>query len=402
MDSIVAEEVITEPTEATSSMPPPRGGGDSSNSIGGGSEISKEEGLRRLLPDNSCEFPTENLPYDHLCSGVLLDQKTKKYWIDPKTGYNYFMLFARDLSINCGDDQRHWEWAYFLEPSNVLVKIAELKKVCRLELRGKFETSNLSPGIMYEVAFVVMLKAHAHGWDVPVNLELILPDGKKHEHEESLLSNPNGQWVEILVGEFMTSQDMDGDLQFSLLEIKGGNCKSGLVIKGVIIRPKSCITKEQPLQNNQFSVIANDLSIEWGSDERYWRWSYSNNCNSFTNMAEAELIKVCWLEVKGKFNTSKLSSGIVYEVAFIVMLKDNAYGWEVPVTLQLALPNGKVQEHKECLLNKPIGQWIALYVGELEKRAEKAGEIEFSLFETEDLHWKKGLVIKNVVIHPKN
>ncbi|XP_042500832.1 lectin-like isoform X1 [Macadamia integrifolia] len=373
-----------------------------------GYEISEEEekgGLWRSLPHNCRaiiersespyqEVQTEKQLYDRLCSGVLLDQKRKKYWIDPKTSYNCFMLFPRDLSITWVEDTRCWEWPLFQESSNLLLKIAELKRVLRLEVRGKVETSNLSPGVMYEIAFLVMFKARAHGWDVPVTFELILPDGKKQEHKQSLLSYPEGEWVELLVGEFRTCQDMDGDLEFSLLEIEESNVKSGLVIKGVIIRPKN----EQPLQNNHFSVIANDLSIEWGSDQRYWRWSSSNNCN----LAEVELIKVYWLEVKGKFDTSKISSGIVYEVAFVVMLKDNACGWEVPVTLQLFLPNGEVQEHKECLLNKPKNQWITLYIGEFKKCAEKAGEIEFSLFENEKQDLKKGLVIKSVIILPKN
>ncbi|XP_042500833.1 protein PHLOEM PROTEIN 2-LIKE A1-like isoform X2 [Macadamia integrifolia] len=368
-----------------------------------GYEISEEEekgGLWRSLPHNCRaiiersespyqEVQTEKQLYDRLCSGVLLDQKRKA----KSTG----LIQKQAITVSC----------YFQEIFQSLglrthvagnglyfKNQAELKRVLRLEVRGKVETSNLSPGVMYEIAFLVMFKARAHGWDVPVTFELILPDGKKQEHKQSLLSYPEGEWVELLVGEFRTCQDMDGDLEFSLLEIEESNVKSGLVIKGVIIRPKN----EQPLQNNHFSVIANDLSIEWGSDQRYWRWSSSNNCN----LAEVELIKVYWLEVKGKFDTSKISSGIVYEVAFVVMLKDNACGWEVPVTLQLFLPNGEVQEHKECLLNKPKNQWITLYIGEFKKCAEKAGEIEFSLFENEKQDLKKGLVIKSVIILPKN
>lgn len=48
-------------------------------------------------------------------------------------------------------------------------------------MRGKFEITKLSPGTAYEVAFVILLKENAYGWEVPVNVRLVLPDGKKQE-----------------------------------------------------------------------------------------------------------------------------------------------------------------------------------------------------------------------------
>ena len=77
---------------------------------------------------------------------------------------------------------------------------------------------------------------------------------------------------------------------------------------------------------------------------------------------------VCWLEVHGKFDTRKLSLGILYQVSFIVMLKDSAQGWEVPINVRLVLPGGKKQQHKENLNEKLRECWIEIPVGELGTR----------------------------------
>ncbi|XP_059625228.1 protein PHLOEM PROTEIN 2-LIKE A1-like [Cornus florida] len=181
---------------------------------------------------------TEKL-YRQLHGGVFLNQKRKKYWVDEKSKSNCFMLFARNLSINWSDDKRYWHWPYLKETNDVFVDIAELLKVCWLEVNGKFETRKLSPGVTYEVIFVIMLKEPAYGWEAPVNFTLVLPDGNKKEQRQSLKEKPRGQWIEIPVGQFDTSSNKDAEIEFSLYEYQSGKWKRGLVIKGVTIRPKS-------------------------------------------------------------------------------------------------------------------------------------------------------------------
>ncbi|XP_042519708.1 uncharacterized protein LOC122093428 [Macadamia integrifolia] len=336
--------------------------------------------------------------YDILHSGVFLNQKRKKYWVEAKSGYNCFMLFARALSITWSDDKRYWHWPYRQETNDVLVDVAELLKVCRLEVHGNFDITNFTPGVMYEIAFVVMLREPICGWEAPVNLLFTLPDGEKQERKVCLVSKPRGQWFEILVGKFRASPEKAGDIQFSLFELEGGQWKKGLVIKGVIIRPRNNI--EEKLNKNCFRLIARDLSITWGENNCHWCWSCLKETND-VYVEVAELLKVCWLDVLGKFDTSNLPSGIMYEVAFIVMLKDSATGWEVPVHLRLALPDGKTQEHEEYLLSKPRGEWMKLKVGEFQAYPGKSRDIQFSLFEIEKGNWKSGLIIKGVTIRPK-
>lgn len=123
--------------------------------------------------------------------------------------------------------------------SDVCVDIAELRNVCWLEIHGKFESSMLSPGILYEFTFVVMLKDPAYGWEVPVKFRLTLPDGSKQEDKQNLMEKMRGQWVEMVVGEFIASEGKNGEIEFSMYEYEGGKWKKGLVVKGVAIRPKA-------------------------------------------------------------------------------------------------------------------------------------------------------------------
>ncbi|KAK3037087.1 hypothetical protein RJ639_029929 [Escallonia herrerae] len=145
--------------------------------------------------------------HDQLYAGVFLNQKRKKYWVHRTSYHNCFMLFARDLAITWADDERFWHWANFKETSDAFVDVAEMLKVCWLEIHRRFGTTNLSPGIVYEVIFVVMLKDPAYGWEVPVNLRLFLPDGSSQEHKENFMEKQRGQWIEILAGKFMAKPD---------------------------------------------------------------------------------------------------------------------------------------------------------------------------------------------------
>ncbi|KAI3860066.1 hypothetical protein MKW92_029464 [Papaver armeniacum] len=119
----------------------------------------------------------------------------------------------------------------------------------------------------------------------------------------------------------------------------------------------------------------------------------------------AELLNVCWLEANGKLDISKLTPGVKYDILFVVMLKNSAYGWEAPVNLRLVHPDGKTQQRKENLQVKPKSQWIELHVGEFQTPPQpddkQEKEIQFSLFEYEDGKWKRGLVIKGVIVRPK-
>ncbi|XP_044469657.1 protein PHLOEM PROTEIN 2-LIKE A1-like [Mangifera indica] len=151
---------------------------------------------------------------------------------------------------------------------------------------------------------------------------------------------------------------------------------------------------------NSFVLFARDLSITWGSDERYWKWTYEKE-TSGAYVEVAELLKVCWFEVKGKFDTKKLTPGTFYRLAFLVKFNEDASGWENLVNLKLDLPNGTQIQRKENFKNKPKNKWIEILVAEFRvQENEKQGEMEFSMTETSDFHWKSGIVLNGVVIQP--
>lgn len=130
---------------------------------------------------------------------------------------------------------------FLLDYSDESIEMAELLNVCWLEVNGKFDTAKLSPGTLYEVAFEIMLKDPAYGWEVPVNVRLSLPDGTKQEHKVNLMEQARGKWIKIPIGEFRSPVKKQGEIEFSMFEFVGGKWKRGLVIKGVTIQPKGCV-----------------------------------------------------------------------------------------------------------------------------------------------------------------
>jgi len=112
------------------------------------------------------------------------------------------------------------------------------------------------------------------------------------------------------------------------------------------------------------------------------------------------LIDVCWLEIKGKYEMSKLTPGVKYEAGFVVMMKEPVSGWtNSPVTFRLDLPDGTSQSYDMNLSNVPRNEWNTLPIGEF-KATRDAGDILFSMREIKKNNWKKGLIIKNIVIRP--
>ncbi|GMN60243.1 hypothetical protein TIFTF001_029340 [Ficus carica] len=181
--------------------------------------------------DSAIDRFSEEKLSTRLQHGILLNQNKQaslKFWVD-KMSKNCFMLYARDLLITWSDDNRYWMWRQLKDSSDQSIEVAELMNVCWLEVHGKLDTGKLSPGTLYEVALVVMLKNAAYGWEIPVNVSLNLPDGRKQEQKVNMLQQPREQWTEIPVGEFRTAPEIRGEIQSSIYEFDGGKWKRGLV-----------------------------------------------------------------------------------------------------------------------------------------------------------------------------
>lgn len=115
----------------------------------------------------------------------------------------------------------------------------------------------------------------------------------------------------------------------------------------------------------------------------------------------AELINVCWLEVHGNFDTTKLSLDTLYEVSFVVKLKSNASGWNNPMNVELTLPDGSKHVNKVDMSKKPREQWLEIPAGKFRTFPENFGELKFQMNEHDNRYWKSGLIVMGVQILPK-
>lgn len=99
--------------------------------------------------------------------------------------------------------------------------------------------SELLPETAYEVIFVILMRETSYGWEVPVDLELVLPGGTKRRGEINLDRQPRDRWLEIPAGELRTAaSENSGTIEFSMHQCRQLHWKSGLVVKGVRIQPK--------------------------------------------------------------------------------------------------------------------------------------------------------------------
>ncbi|XP_076929411.1 putative F-box protein PP2-B12 [Bidens hawaiensis] len=229
---------------------------------GGGG--SKKEVYMRL-----CDYP------------VMIDGGNKSFWLHKPSGKKCYMLAARELSIIWGDTPRYWRWISV--PDSRFAEVAELLSVCWLEVHGRINTSLLSTDTRYAAYLVYKSAPHTYGFEhhpaeVTVGLSgvegqvktvFLDPEAcrrQRHEYEQTLpgrrrmgmfnhlrrlasRSNAtppeNGPtrrqdgWLEIELGEFYNGKGQEGDLDMSMMDVRGGNWKGGLIIQGIEIRPKA-------------------------------------------------------------------------------------------------------------------------------------------------------------------
>ncbi|KAK4424668.1 F-box protein [Sesamum alatum] len=211
--------------------------------------------------------------YLHLCDHpILIDDGLKSFSLEKWSGKKCYMLAARELSIVWADTPQYWQWVTL--PQSRFAEVAELLDVCWFELRGKINTNLLSPGTNYAAYLVFTRKSGFFGFDYkPAESQVAIhahshDDEDEDEDEDNQMSDeddymfpgegmyrgPNIEyprdtvypkqradgWMEVELGEYFVKSGHDGELDMSLMEVKGGNWKSGLIIEGIEIRPKKC------------------------------------------------------------------------------------------------------------------------------------------------------------------
>ena len=110
----------------------------------------------------------------------------------------------------------------------------------------------------------------------------------------------------------------------------------------------------------------------------------------------AELKNVCYLEISGSIWTVDLSPGTLYEVVFVIKIKEYNNISNFLLKLTVVPPDVRfVQQRYEKVNEKPLEKWIQIVVGEF-------GNVTFLLEGTETRSWKSGLLVKCAILRPKN
>lgn len=196
-------------------------------------------------------------------------------------------------------------------------------------------------------------------------------------------------------------------------------------------------------------LSARALSIVWGDDPSYWRWTANLPGSRFPEVAE--LVDVCWLEITGKLQLSLLSPRTTYAAYLVFAMADDSYGLEcnigiLPPKATVTVVSGNrptATEHTICLqhmqgeeemamhrrkqeymrLRKDYGRkltreadmdircprrrgdgWTEVEMGEFAVAGCDAGEegvVEVSLKEVGSRRWKRGLLVQGIEIRPK-
>ncbi|KAK8627944.1 hypothetical protein V6N13_063659 [Hibiscus sabdariffa] len=209
-----------------------------------------------LIP-SSLSFPSKKQLYLSLCQNpVLIDGGRLSMWVERMSGKKCYMLSPRVLHIVWSDTPSYWDWISL--PESRFKEIPELLSVCWFEIRGKISISMLSPLTQYK-AYLVYKLHEAYGFEFyPVQFSVgcdgsagskrvayLAPERggrlepwqmEEYLIDEELLPRARADgWLEAELGEWFT-EDGDGDLEMSVLEVEGGHWKGGLIIQGIEIR----------------------------------------------------------------------------------------------------------------------------------------------------------------------
>ncbi|ONI26097.1 hypothetical protein PRUPE_1G003600 [Prunus persica] len=206
----------------------------------------------RFLPQDYKEIISTSLNslskkdlYFHLCNHPIIIGNGNM-----QSGKKCYMVGARGLSVIWGDTPGYWRWISL--PESRFSQVAKLNYVWWLDIKGYIETKNLSPRTTYAAYFVYQLSSqHNLGTAAtPVTLRVA------YEHsavavEHSVILDPvnyegtappharyrGDGWFEIEMGEFVTEED-NATVVCSLMETSNYNCKTGLIVEGIELRPK--------------------------------------------------------------------------------------------------------------------------------------------------------------------
>uniref|UniRef100_A0A0E0NMN7 F-box domain-containing protein n=1 Tax=Oryza rufipogon TaxID=4529 RepID=A0A0E0NMN7_ORYRU len=150
-----------------------------------------------------------------------------------------------------------------------------------------------------------------------------------------------------------------------------------------------------------YMLSARALQISWGDSPQYWSWIPLADSRFKEG---AELLSVCWLEIRGKLPGKKLSQNTNYAAYLVYKIADRSYGLDFPFQEASVSIGGSITarqriEPRAVVLAEDIENpqkradgWMELKLGELYNEGGDDGEVCISFMETKGGHWKSGLV----------
>ncbi|KAF8369755.1 hypothetical protein HHK36_032225 [Tetracentron sinense] len=201
---------------------------------------------------------------------MLVFASIQSFALEKWSGRKCYMVAARELLIIWGDTPEYWRFS----------DVAELLDVFWLEIHGKMDTQMLSMKTTYAAYLVYKFTEDTYGLGpVEVSVKFVRGGGggwhtvymdsdgslrRKHQifqqtgqvrvsssytlsfpalahlvqRKRQLPRERGDGWIEIEMGEFFNNRGEDGEVEMSLIEVKGGKSKSGLIIQGIELRPK--------------------------------------------------------------------------------------------------------------------------------------------------------------------
>ncbi|KAF8023661.1 hypothetical protein BT93_F0991 [Corymbia citriodora subsp. variegata] len=224
--------------------------------------------------------------YFSLCDDpVLVGDGKMSFSLEMHSGKKCIVLSARALSLS-GDDKSilrsetgmsatgddtssSWSWNHV--PNSKFAEVAELIEIRCLEIRGTISSRMLSPRTLYAAHLVYKFTQLFNGFEIrgfevgagfagdevgKREREVFLSRFKRSnvsaprrrcgivplapdEGDESYPKERQDGWLEIELGEFLTKDGQDGEVEMSVVDTRNNRRMIGLVVEGIEIRPKS-------------------------------------------------------------------------------------------------------------------------------------------------------------------
>ncbi|XP_031129018.1 putative F-box protein PP2-B12 [Ipomoea triloba] len=165
-------------------------------------------------------------------------------------------------------------------------------------------------------------------------------------------------------------------------------------------------------QDIRMSVFleARSLYIPHENNPRHWIWTWDSGHEV------VELQNVCWLEIKGMVDTTCLLKMTCYSAYLVFKLKQSTQWIDTALTsvrylkdkwsycesrrCQVFLTKSKSSKDPGQFPNIRQDRWMEIKLGEFYVTSGNEGEVEMRLWNTENIHWKSGLIVWGIDVRP--